>query len=116
MISEKEVTECAQCNRSFVLSEITPSLTNLISALSVSSHDNGLCLSCHIDRLKELIDNYLQVLTEDKIQSIQQLGRPNYLIKGIDYNINESGNWIFTKWYLLRKGPCCGRGCQNCPY
>lgn len=44
------------------------------------------------------------------------MGLPKQLIEGIDYTINEAGFYVFTSWYLLRQGKCCGNGCQNCPY
>ncbi|WP_317172740.1 DUF5522 domain-containing protein [Echinicola salinicaeni] len=37
-------------------------------------------------------------------------------MEGIDYTINEQGFYVFTAWYLLRQGKCCGNGCKNCPY
>lgn len=55
-------------------------------------------------------------LTPGKIEAIQALGKPKKFIEGIDYNKNESGAWVFTGWYLLRQGGCCGNGCTNCPY
>ncbi len=38
------------------------------------------------------------------------------LIKDVDYTINEDGNLVFTKTYLLKRGYCCQSGCLNCPY
>jgi hypothetical protein len=38
------------------------------------------------------------------------------LIQDIDYIINEEGNLVFTKAYLLKRGHCCQSGCTNCPY
>lgn len=38
------------------------------------------------------------------------------LIKDIDYTINEDGDLVFTKTYLLKRGHCCQSGCLNCPY
>lgn len=32
-----------------------------------------------------------------------------------DYTI-ENHHWLFTSWYHLRRGSCCGNGCRNCPY
>lgn len=40
----------------------------------------------------------------------------NKLIPEIDYVINEDGNLVFTKSYLLKRGYCCQSGCMNCPY
>ncbi len=38
------------------------------------------------------------------------------LIEGVDYYINEEGNWVFTEKYHLEKGYCCGSGCRHCPF
>lgn len=38
------------------------------------------------------------------------------LIEGIDYTINEDGNFVFTREYHLKRGHCCQSGCLNCPY
>ncbi|HXR84860.1 MAG TPA: DUF5522 domain-containing protein [Hanamia sp.] len=40
----------------------------------------------------------------------------NDLKEGIDFYFNESGLMVFTKEYHLKRGYCCGKGCQNCPY
>jgi len=37
------------------------------------------------------------------------------LIENIDYTI-EQGNMVFSAWYHLKRGECCGNGCRNCPY
>jgi hypothetical protein len=33
-----------------------------------------------------------------------------------DFEINEDGFYVATRALLLRRGFCCGNGCQNCPY
>lgn len=38
------------------------------------------------------------------------------LTQNLDYTINEEGNLVFTKAYLLKRGHCCTSGCTNCPY
>jgi len=38
------------------------------------------------------------------------------LEEGIDYYINETGLYVFTAHYLLKRGYCCGNGCKHCPY
>jgi hypothetical protein len=40
---------------------------------------------------------------------------PQELLEGTDYYI-ESGRWVFTAAYLLRRGKCCESGCRHCPY
>ena len=37
------------------------------------------------------------------------------LIFGEDY-YTESGKWVFTAKYLLKRGYCCRSGCRHCPY
>jgi len=37
------------------------------------------------------------------------------LKEGRDYII-ENGNYVFTRYYLKKRGYCCGSGCRNCPY
>lgn len=28
----------------------------------------------------------------------------------------DSGNWVFTSAFHLRRGHCCESGCRHCPY
>jgi hypothetical protein len=36
--------------------------------------------------------------------------------EGIDYRVQSDGTWVFTREFLLKRGFCCGSGCQECPY
>ena len=38
------------------------------------------------------------------------------LIEGIDYTIEGGVVLVFTAWYHLKRGGCCGSGCRHCPY
>jgi hypothetical protein len=38
------------------------------------------------------------------------------LKEGVDYYINEDGNFVFTKEYHLKRGHCCKNKCLNCPW
>jgi hypothetical protein len=40
---------------------------------------------------------------------------PGVLVEGLDYYI-EDGRWVFTAYYLRRRGYCCGNRCRHCPY
>lgn len=40
---------------------------------------------------------------------------PRQLVEHIDYHI-EHGKHLFSAWYHLKRGSCCGNGCRNCPY
>ena len=37
------------------------------------------------------------------------------LIENLDYTI-EGGRWVLSRWYLLKRGECCGNACRHCPY
>jgi hypothetical protein len=36
--------------------------------------------------------------------------------EGVDYCINEDGNFVFTKEYHLKRGYCCKNKCLHCPW
>jgi len=38
------------------------------------------------------------------------------LQEGIDYYINEDGNFVFTEAYHLKRGYCCKNKCLHCPW
>ncbi|MBU3677327.1 MAG: hypothetical protein FGM54_09165 [Chitinophagaceae bacterium] len=33
-----------------------------------------------------------------------------------EFYINDSGLFVFTAEFLLKRGYCCGNGCLHCPY
>ncbi len=37
------------------------------------------------------------------------------LIEGVDYTI-ENGLYVFSRWFHLKRGQCCGHACRHCPY
>ncbi|WP_311949182.1 DUF5522 domain-containing protein [Mucilaginibacter terrae] len=37
-------------------------------------------------------------------------------VEGVDYYINEDGNWVFTRQYHLKRGNCCKNNCLHCPW
>ncbi|MEM8908064.1 MAG: DUF5522 domain-containing protein [Bacteroidota bacterium] len=37
------------------------------------------------------------------------------LIQGRDYYL-ENGRYVFTAYYLSKRGYCCKSGCRHCPY
>ena len=36
--------------------------------------------------------------------------------EGLDYELTKDGYRIMTKYFLIKRGYCCGNGCLNCPY
>ncbi len=33
-----------------------------------------------------------------------------------EFYVNDSGLFVFTAEYLLKRGYCCGNGCLHCPF
>jgi hypothetical protein len=33
-----------------------------------------------------------------------------------NFYIDNDGNLVFTEFFLLNRGYCCGNGCRHCPY
>jgi hypothetical protein len=38
------------------------------------------------------------------------------LQEGVDYYINNDGNFVFTEAYHLKRGYCCKNKCLHCPW
>jgi len=71
------------------------------------------CSNC----LKELIiEKSLKLIENKDYITIAKLGLPSHLIEDLDYYINSSGDFVFTSWYHLRRGECCGNECKHCPF
>ena len=66
--------------------------------------------------MQKKIESLLQQANVETLQKISALGPVQNPIEGIDYELNDLGHWVFSKWYHLRRGQCCNSGCVNCPY
>ncbi|MEQ8362645.1 MAG: DUF5522 domain-containing protein [Cyclobacteriaceae bacterium] len=74
------------------------------------------CKSCLIKQINKQIDQLLNDIDTGKT------ARPDFtryqtsqLVEGIDFYM-ESGMYVFTKWYHIKRGYCCNSGCRHCPY
>ena len=76
------------------------------------------CPSCLKGVVKEKIAEYLQTVTPENASksNAKNFTTKGELIDGIDYYLNEDGNFVFTSWYHLKRGSCCRNGCKHCPY
>lgn len=54
--------------------------------------------------------------SENGINSVSDTvrGKPR-LVEHVDFQI-ENGKYVFSSWYHLKRGYCCGSGCRNCPF
>lgn len=74
------------------------------------------CPNCLQAAIHEHVSDVLQ---SKPISEVLEMAKPfsasEQLTEGIDYQI-EAGNYVFTAWFHLKRGHCCGNGCRHCPY
>lgn len=74
------------------------------------------CPSCLAIAISEEIDQAIIQRGCDKmVELARQYQTSKALQEGLDYT-TENGNMVFSKWYHLKRGSCCGNACRNCPY
>lgn len=78
---------------------------------------NCLCPDCLKKQMKGQIDVFVTDFKTGKQENIapRYADKEGKLIRDIDYYI-EDGNLVFTEWYHLKRGECCGNLCRHCPY
>ena len=80
---------------------------------------NCICENCLREKISAKIKDiclkdYDNLDRETKLL-IKQLPKTKKLLADIDYTI-ENGLYVFSKWYHLKRGYCCGNGCKNCAF
>ena len=84
--------------------------------MPVESKQGCLCKTCLAKAIAERIDETIRSNSHNQMLEIaSQYRNDDRLIEYIDYTI-ENASCVFTKWYHLKRGTCCGNGCRNCPY
>jgi len=74
------------------------------------------CKSCLTQAIVDRIDVAIKQNSHRQMLDLAGQYRDHgELIEDIDFVI-EKGNYVFSKWYHLKRGMCCGNGCRNCPY
>jgi len=75
-----------------------------------------LCKVCLARAIGRRIDEMIGANTHQyMLDYAAQYRAEGELIEHIDYTI-DAGNYVFSAWYHLKRGTCCGNGCRNCPY
>ena len=77
---------------------------------------NCRCPQCLAKAIGALLTERLAGLpVVEALQLAQQQSPAARLIEHIDYT-REQGFFVYSRWFLLKRGTCCGHGCRNCPY
>ncbi len=90
----------------------------LPAILAVNEGEKCLCPHCLANRIQEKFkaapEKAVVYLTKGVTKKTANTAA-DYK-EGLDYYINEQGNWVFTAFYHLKKGYCCQNECKHCPY
>ena len=114
------VKKCTSCNNEFGCTGkgvnqpcwCEPFPVELTKNLSQSC----LCTTCLTNSISSNINDLIESNDHhDTIKIAQSFRDETRLFLDIDYTI-EDDQYVFTKWYLLKRGFCCKSGCRNCPY
>lgn len=106
--------KCHQCQSTFSCSQNTDCWCCELPAIVIPEEGKNCvcpnCLKLKVDAKKE------DLIDKKEFGFIKSLGLPEILKENIDFNYNEAGLMVFTKWYHLRRGYCCENDCENCAY
>jgi hypothetical protein len=90
----------------------------------VISDEGCICPSCLGRRLEVILQKEIEAHGVDGLISLAQPALPDAntaipechaLEEFIDYRL-EDGAYVFSAWFHLKRGYCCGSGCRNCPF
>lgn len=115
---------CQICQQKFSCGFANPQLPCWCEALpklaeigQFHTSNECLCPDCLKRSLKREIDRYVTDVEsgnkENRAGDMDANG--GKLIADIDYYL-EDGHLVFTAWYHLKRGECCGSACRHCPY
>lgn len=89
---------------------------NLPSLLEPNPSQDCFCPSCLAKATAKAIDQKINDKTHQEMLELASVyNNKGGFVEHIDYTI-ENGNYVFTKWYHLKRGQCCDSGCRNCPF
>lgn len=110
---------CEVCQSPFICKVNESCWCNKLPKIITATAASCLCYDCLIKKMAVLVNEESAELDTQQKKEIKQLGIPQTLIQDIDYTVEMiagEGKYVFSKWYLLRRGYCCDNNCRNCPY
>lgn len=112
---------CPKCNAGFTCSADLPGdcwCTSYPPILEIDENIKGCyCQNCLEIEMKSAIEKYVSEVKSGKRQNeAPKYSNPAAGVKeGIDYYMDK-GLFVFTEWFHLKRGNCCGNACRHCPY
>lgn len=103
---------CQRCAKLFICN--TSDIANCqCSSVQLTNETRALLSRTQYDCLCKYCLNELNILTEEAEGKV--LPRVELLVDGLHY-YKENGMLVFTEYYHLLRGYCCGNGCRHCAY
>jgi len=113
------IKRCSNCNNTFICTSNSDGLCWCNAypiIIPLDLQQDCQCSECLGKKIGLKLDDFIK--SKPLHVAIEEAGKykiGDELIKHIDFTI-EKGNYVFSKWYLLKRGFCCGNDCRNCPY
>jgi len=74
------------------------------------------CADCLASIIGAKINAFIDATPHEEVLAVaSDFSGNDALIEGVDYTL-ERGHYVFSRWYHLKRGACCGNGCRNCPF
>jgi hypothetical protein len=107
---------CEKCNIEFSCYNDGCWCSGLPNILPLDPNKDCFCPSCLKAEVKAKTEFFVKNQTLENMALVEKLGPVEDPVQDIDFYYNEEGLHVWTGWYLLRRGFCCGKFCKNCPF
>lgn len=112
-MTKHEIKICQRCQTNFEC-KVGDVANCQCSSIIISEATNDYLAETNYDCLCKNCLSEINILVE-KSQKIPFPKRPNQLIEDLHY-YNENGFFVFTEFYHISRGFCCGNHCRHCAY
>lgn len=116
-----EASTCSSCGTAFSCGASAASCwcQELPQLLPLEGEGACLCPRCLRSKLLADVEAFVARVVDgaepNTAPRYQTAAAASRLVEDFDYYI-ENGAYVFTAWYHLKRGSCCGSGCRHCPY
>jgi len=115
-----QIKHCSVCNESFNCGTQSENqrcwCSDYPCIMPLHFEQDCCCPSCLGKVVAKRINQFIVSTPHKEVLNVASQYRTQVEpIEGIDYTI-ENGLLVFSEWYHLKRGNCCGNGCKNCPY
>jgi len=110
---------CSLCNDSFDCGADRPEIRcwceTYPEIMPLARHEDCQCPGCLGRTIGNCIDALIRTSDTATMVRMAAAYRSDHFLENIDYTI-EDGKYVFSTWFHLKRGRCCGSGCRHCPY